>query len=79
MASPSLNYTGDPTLDLAIVLKLNSYSPFCRMLFLVLNQNETRCPSWSEAGLASEVGFTDLSDSDEMTDLPWALRTFCQN
>ena len=34
--------------------------------------NETRCPGKASA----EIGFTDLSDSDEMTDLP---RSDCQN
>lgn len=38
--------------------------------------NETRCPGKASAEVLTEVGFTDLSDSDEMTDLPWSD---CQN
>ena len=37
---------------------------------------KTRCPGKASAEVLTEVGFTDLSDSDEMTDLP---RSDCQN
>lgn len=38
--------------------------------------NKTRCPGKASAEVLTEVGFTDLSDSDGMTDLP---RSDCQN